>query len=42
MDYEQTVAESRAALDEAVFAAVWAEGQAMAMEDAVAYALGDG
>jgi tetratricopeptide (TPR) repeat protein len=40
-EYERTVAEGRAALGEAAFAAVWAEGRAMSLEQAVAYALGE-
>ena len=39
-EYERTVAEGRAALGEAAFAAAWAEGRAMALEQAVEYALG--
>jgi hypothetical protein len=41
-EYERTVAEGRATLGDAAFAAVWAEGRAMALEQAVEYALGDG
>ena len=37
--YEQTWAEVRAQLGEEVFAAAWAEGRAMPLEQAVAYAL---
>jgi predicted ATPase/class 3 adenylate cyclase/Tfp pilus assembly protein PilF len=37
---ERRVEAARAALDARVFAAAWAEGQAMSLEDAVAYALG--
>jgi hypothetical protein len=37
--YEATVAAVRAQLDEAAFAAAWAEGQAMPLTQAVAYAL---
>jgi predicted neutral ceramidase superfamily lipid hydrolase len=40
-DYTRIVASVRAALDEGAFAAAWAEGQAMSLEDAVAYALED-
>ena len=40
-DYERTVAEGRAALGEAVFAAAWAEGRAMSLDEALAYALGE-
>jgi len=32
----------RAALGEAAFAAAWAEGQAMALDETAAYALADG
>src|SRR5262249_34469148 len=39
-EYERTVAESRAALGEAGFAAAWAEGRAMSLEQAIEYALG--
>ena len=38
-DYEHTVASGRAALGEAAFAAAWAEGRAMALEQAAEYAL---
>jgi predicted ATPase/DNA-binding SARP family transcriptional activator len=38
-EYERTVAEGRAVLGEAAFAAVWAEGRAMSLEQAVEYAL---
>jgi len=37
--YERAVAAARAQLDEATFAAAWAEGQAMTLEQAIAYAL---
>jgi ATP/maltotriose-dependent transcriptional regulator MalT len=37
--YEQAVATVRAHLDEATFAAAWAEGRAMTLEHAIAYAL---
>jgi hypothetical protein len=40
-EYERTVVEGRAALGEAVFAAAWAEGRAMSLEQAIEYALGD-
>jgi predicted ATPase/transcriptional regulator with XRE-family HTH domain/Tfp pilus assembly protein PilF len=40
-DYARIVADTGAQLDEATFAAVWAEGQAMALEQAIAYALGE-
>ena len=36
---ERDTAETRAALGEAAFAAAWAEGRAMTLEQAVAYAL---
>jgi non-specific serine/threonine protein kinase len=39
-DYERAVAAGRAALGEAAFAAAWAEGRAMALEQAIEYALG--
>ena len=38
-DYERTVAAARAQLDEATFAAAWAEGQAMTVDEAIAEAL---
>jgi non-specific serine/threonine protein kinase len=38
-EYERTVADGRAALGEAAFAAAWAAGRAMSLDDAVAYAL---
>ena len=38
-DYKRTVAAGRAALGEAAFAAAWAGGRAMALEETVAYAL---
>lgn len=37
--YEHTVATARTQLDEATFATAWAAGQAMSLEEAVAYAL---
>jgi hypothetical protein len=37
--YQKTVAEGRAALGEAAFAAAWAEGRALSLEQAMAYAL---
>jgi non-specific serine/threonine protein kinase len=37
--YERTVAEGRAALGEAAFAAAWAEGRATTLDQAIAYAL---
>jgi non-specific serine/threonine protein kinase len=39
-DYERAVAECRTALDEAAYAAAWAEGRAMSLDEALAYALG--
>jgi hypothetical protein len=41
-EYERTVAETRAALGDAAFAAAWAEGRAMSLEQAVEYGLGEG
>jgi non-specific serine/threonine protein kinase len=38
-EYERTVAEGRDVLGEAGFAATWAEGQALSLDEAVAYAL---
>jgi predicted ATPase len=38
-EYERTVAEGRATLGEAAFAAAWTEGRAMSLEEAVAFAL---
>jgi hypothetical protein len=38
-EYERTVAAGRAALGEAGFAAAWAQGRAMALDEAAAYAL---
>ncbi len=40
-DLEACLAESRATLGEATFAAAWAEGKAMSYEQAVEYALQD-
>jgi hypothetical protein len=40
-DYERTLAAVRAGLSEEGFAAAWAEGQAMTLEQAVAYASED-
>jgi non-specific serine/threonine protein kinase len=39
--YERTVAEARATLGEAAFVAAWAEGRAMSLEQALAYALAE-
>ncbi len=41
-DYERSVAALRAAMGDEAFEAAWAEGRAMTMEEAVAYALGEG
>ena len=38
-DYDQAIAAARAGLDEEAFAAAFAEGQAMTVQQAVAYAL---
>jgi tetratricopeptide (TPR) repeat protein len=38
-EYDRTVAGARASFDGAAFAAAWAEGQAMALDRAIAYAL---
>ena len=38
-EYERVVAEVRARLDQATFAAAWAEGRAMPLEQAIEYAL---
>lgn len=35
--YEQTVTTARSRLDEEAFAAAWAEGQAMTLEEAIDY-----
>ena len=40
-DYERNVVETRAALGQEAFAAAWAEGRAMSLEQALAYALGE-
>jgi tetratricopeptide (TPR) repeat protein len=42
LDYERIVAAARARLDDPVLAAAWAEGQAMTLVQAVAYALQGG
>jgi hypothetical protein len=39
LGYERAVATARAQLNEATFAAHWAEGQAMTLEQAIVYAL---
>ena len=41
VEHDQAVAAARAVLGEDAFAKAWAEGQAMSLEEAVAYALGD-
>jgi predicted ATPase len=41
IEYERTQATLRASLDERTFAAVWAEGMAMTLEQAIVYALDD-
>jgi hypothetical protein len=38
-DYEQDIAEARAAIGEEAFAAAWEQGRAMSLEQVVAYAL---
>src|SRR5262249_12334285 len=38
-DYERDIAAARAQLDEGIFTQAWAEGRAMTLEQAVAYAL---
>src|SRR5262249_51799351 len=38
-EYERTVAEGRATLGEAAFTAVWTEGRAMSLDQAIEYAL---
>jgi hypothetical protein len=40
-DYERDVALARAQLGEEAFTAAWAEGQAMSLEQAIAFALAD-
>jgi predicted ATPase/class 3 adenylate cyclase len=40
--YEHGLAATRAALDEAAFAAAWEEGRAMTVDDAIAFALEEG
>jgi DNA-binding NarL/FixJ family response regulator len=39
IDYEQAIATVRVLLGEQIFAARWAEGQAMTLEDAIAFAV---
>ncbi|MFN8485397.1 MAG: adenylate/guanylate cyclase domain-containing protein [Anaerolineae bacterium] len=39
MAYDEAVAAAHASLDDARFASVWAEGQAMTLDEAIAYAL---
>src|SRR5262249_21164847 len=41
-EYERTVAEGRAALGDEAFAAAWAAGRAMSIDEAVEFALQDG
>jgi hypothetical protein len=38
-EYERTVAEGRATLGEAAFAAAWSEGRALALDEAIELAL---
>ncbi len=40
-EYDRYVAAARAQLDDHAWAAAWAEGQAMTLERAIAYALED-
>jgi hypothetical protein len=40
-EYDRTVAEGRAVLGDATFAAVWAEGRALSLQQAIDYALGE-
>jgi predicted ATPase/DNA-binding SARP family transcriptional activator len=40
-EYDREVTALRAQMDEAAFAAIWAEGQAMTLEEAIAYARND-
>jgi len=39
VEYEQNLAAVQTALDQEIFAAAWKEGQAMSLEQAIAYAL---
>jgi hypothetical protein len=41
-DYDRMVSTTRAQFDETTFAAAWAEGQTMTLEQAIAYALNEG
>jgi hypothetical protein len=41
-DYERAVAVTRAQLDEATFAAAWAAGRAITLEQVIVAALGEG
>jgi hypothetical protein len=41
-EWERELGAARAALGEAAFAAAWAEGQALPLEDAITLALQDG
>jgi hypothetical protein len=41
IEYDRNLAAVRSQLDEATFAQAWAEGQAMTLEQAMAYALKD-
>jgi hypothetical protein len=40
--HERALASARAALGEEAFAAAWAAGQALTLEQAIVYALGEG
>ena len=42
VEYERELADLRASLDVAILAVCWAEGRAMSLEQAVAYAVGEG
>jgi hypothetical protein len=41
IEYERTLAMLRAQMDDIAFAAAWAEGRAMTMDQAIAYAFED-
>jgi len=41
VEYDRTVAAIQTQLNEAAFAAAWAEGRAMTLEQAIAYALSE-